>query len=52
MFVGDVHTVPHAGGWANELEGGRCVSNTASTKAEAQPRGRKMTKSETFPPKG
>ncbi len=39
---GDVHTVKHGDGWANRIEGDRRVSNAASTKAEAQAKGRTM----------
>jgi len=42
MAKGDIHTVPHDGGWANRVEGGERVSNTAPTKAEAERRGRDM----------
>ena len=42
MSNGDVHTVKHGDGWANRVEGNRQVSNTASTKAEAQTTGRDM----------
>lgn len=42
MAEGDVHTVKHGDGWANKVEGGQRVSNTASTKAEAQAKGREM----------
>jgi hypothetical protein len=41
---GDVHTVPHGDGWANKVEGNSRVSNTASTKAEAQAKGRDMAR--------
>ena len=44
MSKGDVHTVPHSDGWANKVEGNSWVSNTASTKAEAQARGREMAR--------
>jgi hypothetical protein len=40
---GDVHTVPHGDGWANKVEGNTRASNTASTKAEAQAKGRQMS---------
>jgi uncharacterized protein (DUF2235 family) len=42
MSKGDVHTVKHGAGWANRIEGDQRVSNTATTKAEAQAEGRKM----------
>ncbi len=42
MSKGDVHTVKHTDGWANRVEGDQNVSNTASTKAEAQATGRAM----------
>lgn len=42
MSKGDVHTVQHGDGWANRVEGNQRVSNTASTKAEAQSKGRDM----------
>jgi hypothetical protein len=42
MANGDVHTVQHGDGWANEVEGNSRVSNTAATKAEAQSKGRDM----------
>ena len=44
MAKGDVHTVPHNDGWANRVEGNSRVSNTASTKAEAQRKGRDMAR--------
>jgi hypothetical protein len=44
MSEGDIHTVPHGDGWANRREGAARVSNTASTKAEAQANGREMAK--------
>ncbi len=44
MAKGDVHTVPHGDGWANKVEGNERVSNTASTKAEAQDKGRDMAR--------
>jgi Uncharacterized protein conserved in bacteria (DUF2188) len=42
MPEGDIHTVTHGDAWANRVEGGERVSNTAPTKAEAQARGREM----------
>jgi hypothetical protein len=42
MSKGDVHTLPHKGGWANKIEGSRRVANTAPRKAEAQAKGREM----------
>jgi len=42
MSKGDVHTLPHKGGWANKIEGSSRVANTALTKAEAQAKGREM----------
>jgi uncharacterized protein (DUF2235 family) len=42
MSKGDVHTLPHKGGWANKIEGSRRVANTALKKAEAQAKGREM----------
>ena len=29
MSKGDVHTLPHKGGWANKVEGSWRVANTA-----------------------
>lgn len=43
MSKGDIHTVKHGDGWANRVEGNERVSNTASTKAEAQAKGREMS---------
>lgn len=42
MAAGDIHTVPHNGTWANRVEGGTNVSNTARTKDEAVAAGRQM----------
>ncbi len=42
MAQGDVHTVKHGDGWANKVEGNSRVSNTATTKAEAEAEGRRM----------
>ncbi|WP_445152213.1 DUF2188 domain-containing protein [Baekduia sp. Peel2402] len=42
MSNSNIHTVPHGDGWANRVEGSQRVSNTASTKAEAQAKGREM----------
>jgi Uncharacterized protein conserved in bacteria (DUF2188) len=42
MSKGDVHTLPHKGGWANKIEGSSRVANTAVKKAEAQTKGRAM----------
>lgn len=42
MARSNIHTVPHDDGWANRAEGNQRVSNTASTKAEAQAEGREM----------
>lgn len=44
MAKGDVHTVPHGDGWANKVEGGDRVSNTAPRKDEAQSTGRDMAR--------
>ncbi len=44
MTKEDIHTVPHNGVWANRVEGGERVSNTAKTKAEAQAKGREMAR--------
>lgn len=44
MAKGDIHTVPHDGGWANRVEGGERVSNTAPIKTEAQSTGRDMAR--------
>jgi Uncharacterized protein conserved in bacteria (DUF2188) len=44
MAKGDIHTVPHGDGWANRVEGNERVSNTATTKAEAQAAGRDMAR--------
>jgi hypothetical protein len=44
MAKGDVHTAPHGDGWANKVEGGDRVSNTAPTKSEAQSAGRDMAR--------
>jgi Uncharacterized protein conserved in bacteria (DUF2188) len=42
LSKGDVHTLPHKGGWANKIEGSSRVANTALKKAEAQAKGREM----------
>lgn len=42
MGNGDIHTVPHGDGWANQVEGGQRPSNTGATKAEVQAEGRRM----------
>jgi uncharacterized protein DUF2188 len=42
MAKGDIHTVKHGDRWVNEVEGGKRASNSASTKAEAQAKGREM----------
>jgi hypothetical protein len=42
MSKGDVHTLPHKGGWANRIEGSRHVANTAVKEAEAQAKGSEM----------
>ena len=42
MAKGDVHTVPHRGGWANRLEGEPRMSSTHKTKIAAQKRGREL----------
>jgi hypothetical protein len=42
MSKGDVHTLPHKGGWANKIEGSSRVGNTAAKKADAQAKGREM----------
>jgi hypothetical protein len=42
MSKGDVHTLPHKGGWANKIEGSRRVANTAVKKTESQAKGREM----------
>jgi len=44
MAKGDIHTVPHSGTWANRVEGGKQVSNTARNKQEAQAKGREMAR--------
>ena len=44
MAKGDIHTVPHGDDWANRVEGGERVSNTAPTKKEAQAIGRDMAR--------
>lgn len=44
MAKGDIHTVPHDGGWANRVEGGERVSNTAPIKSKAQSTGRDMAR--------
>jgi len=36
MAKGDGHTVPRDGDWANRVEGGERVSNTAPTKAKGR----------------
>ncbi len=36
-----MHTIPHAGGWANKREGSARVAKIFRTKAEAQAAGRK-----------
>lgn len=46
MAGSSVHTVPHGDGWANRREGSQRVSNTSSTKAEAQAVGRDMAKND------
>jgi hypothetical protein len=38
----DIHTLPHGDSWANRVDGASRVSNTASTKGEAQAKGRDM----------
>jgi hypothetical protein len=38
---GSVHTVPHAGGWANRRDGAKRVSKVFKTKTEAEAAGRK-----------
>lgn len=43
MAKGDIHTVKHGDGWANRVEGGERVSNTAPTKAQSQGTGRDMS---------
>jgi hypothetical protein len=42
MSKGDVHTLPHKGGWANKIEGSSRVANKAAKKADAQAKGREM----------
>jgi hypothetical protein len=42
MADGDVHTVPHRGGWANRVEGESRVASTHKTKIAAQKRGREL----------
>jgi hypothetical protein len=42
MAKGDIHTVKHGDRWVNEVEGGKRASNSASTKSEAQAKGREM----------
>lgn len=42
MAEGDIHTVKRDDRWVNEVEGGKRASNSATTKAEAQARGREM----------
>lgn len=44
MARGDVHTVPYGDGWANRVEGGDRVSNTAPRKDEAQAAGRDIAR--------
>jgi len=44
MAKGDVHTVPHKGGWANKVEDNKRVSNTATKKTTAAGKGRQMAK--------
>jgi hypothetical protein len=41
MAKKNVHTVSHAGGWANRREDSKRVSKVFKTKAEAQAAGRK-----------
>lgn len=41
MSKGDIHTVPHGDGWANQVEGGQRVI-TGATKTEVQAEGRRM----------
>jgi hypothetical protein len=42
MSKGDVHALPHKGGWANKTEGSSRVASTALKKAEARAKGREM----------
>lgn len=42
MAKGDIHTVPHGDGWANQVEGGQRVSSTGPRKEEVQAEGRRM----------
>jgi hypothetical protein len=42
MAEGNVHTVHRDGRWFNEVEGNQRASNSASTKSEAQAKGREM----------
>ena len=42
MADGDIHTVPHERGWANEIEGSRGFSSTHKTKIAALKRGREL----------
>ena len=46
MTKGDVHTVwdKDDGVWKNKVEGGQRASSTASTKAEAQAKGRELAR--------
>jgi hypothetical protein len=37
-----IETIPHNDGWANKVQGSSRVANTASTKKEAQAKGREM----------
>ena len=42
MAAGDVHTFKKGDRWVNKVEGNKPVSNSASTKKEAQRIGRRM----------
>jgi hypothetical protein len=42
---GDVHTAPDGDGWAKKVQGNKQVLNTATTKAEAQAKGRAIAES-------
>lgn len=42
MAKGDIHTTQQGDRWVNKVEGNERASNSASTKAEAQGKGREM----------
>jgi Uncharacterized protein conserved in bacteria (DUF2188) len=44
MAKGDIHTSKQGDRWVNKAEGNDRASNTATTKAQAQSKGREMAK--------